>query len=308
MTNPLKWRVGSIMFGLAALACSCTNAESKTAANLYGFVELSKTGASASALFARYKEPWEGTSLQASQEAQATVEAIRPSRRDCADCPEMRAVSLIDGRTLLVAQHELTWLEYLPSVREASCPLPAGKTNIPPDRLPVTHISPLEFECFLDWLSQRSGHSYRLPSSEEWSLFAAPAEGTAFPWGDQWEWGRAAVWEKFDTALLVAKKFSSSDQRFDLPIYAALPPVESFPPDRKGLFDTVGSVAEYTSTTLPPTSTCLKVADAASCSIVVYRGGGVFDELSGEGFLVFQEKTFANAQQPIGFRVVRDLE
>ena len=230
-------------------------------------------------------------------------------QKDCDDCPEMRQISLENGDTILVAIHELTWRDYNRSVEQAQCPLPYRITAIPSSDLPVTHISPLEFSCYLEWLNGRTQGGYRLPTAEEWRAFSKPTAQRKFPWGNELGWDNAVVFEHFDTAPLRRLDVAHSWMGGRTPsTHSFILPVGSFAPNERGLYDVVGNVAEYTSTWEPGPAVCLRVASPEECQVAVILGGGVFDPVAEGGFMAFSSEGFVNLQEPIGFRIVRDVK
>ncbi|GAA4035079.1 formylglycine-generating enzyme family protein [Parerythrobacter jejuensis] len=242
-------------------------------------------------------------------EAPAASSVLGLVEKDCDECPEMRRVTLENGDSILVATHELTWREYNFSVEQSQCPLPSQVASVPSSDLPVTHISPIEFNCYLDWLNGRTQGGYRLPTAEEWRAFAKPAAQRKFPWGEELGWDNAVVFEHFDPAPLRKFNVAHSWVGGRTPsIHSFLLPVGSFAPSERGLYDIVGNVAEYTSTWEPGPPTCLRVASSQECQVAVILGGGVFDLVAEDGFMAFASKRFVNLPQDVGFRIVRNGE
>jgi formylglycine-generating enzyme required for sulfatase activity len=52
---------------------------------------------------------------------------------------------------------------------------------------PVFTLSSKATEAYTNWLSQKTGRAFRLPSEAEWEYSAAGAEGLEFPWGNDFE-------------------------------------------------------------------------------------------------------------------------
>lgn len=94
---------------------------------------------------------------------------------------------------------------------------------------PVVMVSLTDAWAYADWLSERTGETWRLPSEEEWERTARGTDGRAFPWGAE-----------FDATLLNSHDTGPFDTM----------PVGSFPQGASpsGALDTAGHVFEWTST------------------------------------------------------------
>ncbi len=93
---------------------------------------------------------------------------------------------------------------------------------------PVATISEQAATNYAQWLSEKTGRNFRLPTEPEWEYAAGGPEGREFPWGDHFES------EKANTA--------------ELGLYASTPVgmfIEGASPF--GLLDMAGNVEEYTS-------------------------------------------------------------
>jgi formylglycine-generating enzyme required for sulfatase activity len=100
--------------------------------------------------------------------------------------------------------------------------------NSPPDdklQHPVTGVTWYEALAYCEWLTERSGRQYALPSEAQWEKAARGGNGRLYPWGGDWDPSRC-----------------NADQD-------TLTPVDAFPMQSEyGCFDMVGNGREWTAT------------------------------------------------------------
>lgn len=65
---------------------------------------------------------------------------------------------------------------------------PKGQADHPACGVNVHHA-----KAFCEWLSKVTGRTVRLPTDAEWSLAARGPSGHLYPWGNEWEPGRANI-------------------------------------------------------------------------------------------------------------------
>ena len=174
---------------------------------------------------------------------------------------------------------------------------------------PVVCINQHDIESYLNWLSQKTGKSYRLPSEAEWEYAARAGTQTRYFWGDGT--ADACLHANFrDQAYENEAKDGENFECDDGYIYTA--PVGSFRPNAFGLYDMLGNVGQLT----------------ADCWHVDYRGaprdgstwanGRCLDYVARGGSFYYRPKFVEVAYREsvpsflrknwIGFRVARDLE
>ncbi len=232
--------------------------------------------------------------------------------RDCDSCPEMILLengSAIAATLVTRAQFaEFAAETELPG--DESCFIRIAKRwkNTPgkgwsdpgfeqgPDH-PAVCMNWLEATAYTDWLSEKTGQYYRLPTYEESVAATAAGAETAFWWGDDF----AEICDRANAADANFKAAFPEDGRKILTCddgYTYTSPVRAFPPNQLGLHDAVGNVWQWT-------NTCFK----GDCSNAVFRGAS---------WVVPAKNHFRNDGQwadriilrnsAVGFRVLRDAQ
>ena len=91
-------------------------------------------------------------------------------------------------------------------------------------------VSRNDAQAYVNWLSTKTKHTYRLPSEDEWEIAARAGAETNYWWGDSFipnqantGWGGTS-WSNKSTS-----------------------PVNAFKPNRLGIYDTVGNIWQWTS-------------------------------------------------------------
>lgn len=126
-------------------------------------------------------------------------------------------------RAFAVGKHEVTFDEWNACVDDGGCAYKPGDQGWGQGRRPVIAVDFYDAQRYVGWLSRKTGHKYFLPSESEWE-YAARA-GTETPWNT----GDAII---------------TDDANF-LNQFKKTVPVESYPPNAFGLFDTHGNVWEW---------------------------------------------------------------
>lgn len=152
---------------------------------------------------------------------------------------------------------------------------------------PVVRVSWQEAQAFCDWLSDKTGRRFRLPTEDQWEYACRAGTNTPLSYGDldtdfsKFANVSDAKMSEFasdpftvDTPLVKPTKYDDwipKDARFNDGILLSARP-GSFQPNAWGLFDMHGNVAEWTQTDyeLDPNRT---ITDSASVELQVVRGG-----------------------------------
>lgn len=196
--------------------------------------------------------------------------------KDCPACPKL--VRLPYGT--LIGAYPVTRAEYRVFVEETGrtgegCSLRSGTGRSwseqadwsdpgypQADDHPVVCVNWNDAVAYADWLTERTGHNYRLPSLEESARAAAGGASTEFWWGDDY----GAICQHANVADRSFHAKFPEDGRELLACddgYANTAPVTAFPANGYGLHDAAGNVWNWT-------NSCLR----GDCSNAIFRGGG----------------------------------
>jgi formylglycine-generating enzyme required for sulfatase activity len=99
---------------------------------------------------------------------------------------------------------------------------------------PVTGVSKIDAEAYIDWIISKTGMKFRLPNEAEWELAARGPDGRIYPWGNTFDPWRCNTSESMKKGTSQVGFYSPGGDS----IY--------------GLADMVGNVWEWTSSLLKP--------------------------------------------------------
>jgi len=160
-------------------------------------------------------------------------------------------------------------------------------------RRPVVDVNWEEASAYVQWLSQRTGRRYRLPSESEWEYAAAAAQDSFFWWGNEPGKGRAVC-------------FDCGTRWDDL----SSAPVGTFEPNQFGLYDTTGNVMEWVADCYHPNYLGAPVDgspwEEKGCSSRVARGGAFNKPAASMRTTARQSLAPDTRLNALGFRAARD--
>jgi len=137
-----------------------------------------------------------------------------------------------------IGRHPVTNLDYYQFVFQAGHQAPRGWLGIqPPQDLelsPVVNVSWNDALEYCRWLTQRTGHEYRLATEAEWERAARGVDSRIYPWGQDFEPWRCNTIESGKRGVSPVDTYSPSG---DSPC---------------GASDMAGNVWEWTSTQMRP--------------------------------------------------------
>ncbi|MEN9847502.1 MAG: hypothetical protein RL368_242 [Pseudomonadota bacterium] len=134
-----------------------------------------------------------------------------------------------------IGKTEITFDDYDTFAGDTSRPLPDDKGWGRGTR-PVINISWDDANDYTKWLTEQTGHQYRLPSEREWEYAAVAGNfDAAFYWGN-------AIGQNNANCALCGSQFDAQNTA----------PVASFTPNSFGLHDMIGNVLEWTNSCFRP--------------------------------------------------------
>ncbi|MFI1702373.1 SUMF1/EgtB/PvdO family nonheme iron enzyme [Streptomyces bobili] len=181
---------------------------------------------------------------------------------------------------------------------------------------PVVGITKNDAEAFADWMSERTGEKYRLPTEGEWEYAARGGTQTPFFWGEDIE-DAGQYANTYDEDSYAANRFSiigSGEWGHVANVHDGFEytaPVGAFKPNAFGLYDVTGNAREFVADTWID-SQAGATPDASvrygEAPFVVLRGGAWVYQPQNlriayrSGYLSSETRT-----NMFGFRLVREL-
>ncbi|GHJ36886.1 SUMF1/EgtB/PvdO family nonheme iron enzyme [Streptomyces sp. TS71-3] len=151
---------------------------------------------------------------------------------------------------------------------------------------PVAGIQPADADLYAQWLTERTGHPWRLPTEAEWEHAAKGGDGRAYPWGDTFDPGACNTRE--------SGVHTTS-------------PVGAFPAGRSpyGAHDMAGNVEEFVADDYVPYPSGPFVADHLVETMGGYRvaRGGSFSRFGDLARTRRRHGAFPGPLYPVGFRL-----
>ncbi len=190
-----------------------------------------------------------------------------------------------------ISRHETTFDEYEQFRANTGRSRPAD-SGWGRGKRPVINVSWADAVAYASWLSEQTGHTYRLPSEAEWEFVARAGSLSRFSWGN--EVGSANA-NCFDCGSEQGGRLTA--------------PVGAFGANRFGVHDTAGNVREWVQDCITKNYNDAPVDGSAveteGCSARVVRGGG-FGSPSSKLRTSARDSANATARSnDLGFRVVR---
>ncbi|MDT8386136.1 MAG: SUMF1/EgtB/PvdO family nonheme iron enzyme [Thiogranum sp.] len=190
-----------------------------------------------------------------------------------------------------ISRHETTFDEYEQFRKSTGRARPAD-SGWGRGKRPVINVSWVDAVAYARWLSEQTGHTYRLPSEAEWEFVARAGSLSRFSWGNEVGTGKANC---FDCGSEQGGRLTA--------------PVGTFEANSFGVHEMAGNVREWvqdcTTKNYNDAATDGSAVEVEGCSTRVVRGGS-FGSPSNKLRTSARDNADASARSnDLGFRVVR---
>ncbi len=221
-----------------------------------------------------------------------------------------------------VSKNEISFQEYMHFATKAGktpaagCPwLLPGAAPSTARSYPVVCVSKKDAEEYTDWLTEKTGFSYRLPSETEWEYAARGGSETNWYWGNVP--GAACRYENVADAAYAqaAATFTTKLQTFSCDDkFLLVSPVGTYEANPFGLHDVLGNAREWVADCWsnnyrrsPADGSAYKLRDKKTCQEGVQRGGSFVSGPYRSRAAYRLRANVRNRSSLAGFRVVREV-
>jgi uncharacterized protein (TIGR02246 family) len=139
------------------------------------------------------------------------------------------------------------------------------------DSHPAVCVTWNDAQDFVRWLSQRTGHKYRLLTESEWEYAARAGTTTPYPWGSS----ASHDYANYGADECCSGLASGRDQ------WVNTSPVGSFPPNAFGLYDMNGNVLQWVQDCFASSYSGLPTDSSAYETVVQLQMAGRFSAMTG---------------------------
>ncbi|MEY5025648.1 MAG: hypothetical protein RLZZ244_1176 [Verrucomicrobiota bacterium] len=143
----------------------------------------------------------------------------------------------VPNTQIVLSSTECTVEEWDLYLRAAGLQKPVWKWDfVQTPQHPVVEVSWNQAQAFCNWLSEQTGQTWRLPTSQEWHCAAGE---TRFPWGEYYPP------HPEDGNFAIQSDGSKDPQMRGIDGIYGTAPVASYKPNRLGFYDLAGNAAEW---------------------------------------------------------------
>ncbi|GHA70235.1 SUMF1/EgtB/PvdO family nonheme iron enzyme [Cognatilysobacter bugurensis] len=178
------------------------------------------------------------------------------------------------------------------------------------DDLPVVHISAKDAAAYADWLSERTGHAYRLPSEAEFEYALRAGSTGTYPWGNGAPPPGSGNYTGARDVSPSGREWRNAFEGYGDDAWGPAP-VGTYRPNRFGLHDLAGNVAEWVADCWHDSYRRAPSGGDAwvnpGCRLRVVRGGSWASSPQQTRAAWRQSSEADTTNARIGFRVVREI-
>jgi formylglycine-generating enzyme required for sulfatase activity len=178
------------------------------------------------------------------------------------------------------------------------------------DDLPVVHVSVKDATAYAQWLSERSGQRYRLPSEAEFEYALRAGSQTRYPWGDASPPDRSGNYTGGLDVSPSGRRWQNAFPGYGDDSWGPAT-VGSYLPNRYGLHDLAGNVSEWVADCWHESYRRAPADGSAwvnpGCRIRVMRGGSWASSPAQTRSAWRLGNGADNTSARTGFRVVREI-
>ncbi len=227
--------------------------------------------------------------------------------------PRIPPIGILLDYNFWVSKFEITREEYLACFEDNACSsefvdVDAGL----PGRLPISGINMDDAQAYVQWLSRKTGKSYRLLTGTEWEYAARGGATGIYATGKYLKPEQANFFPRCGGGReTIDKCLAQMDASSNHPRTIAQPElVGQYSPNGIGLYDVHGNVAELVSdcivwdASMKPSNP--SVWQDNDCTHAYYRGGYFEYTVMGQRLDVLLWTSFRNHSSALGFRIARD--
>jgi len=209
----------------------------------------------------------------------------------------VRSVAI--SKPFALSRHEITFEEFLKSSK-ATGQRPPNDKRWGKGKRPVIQVSWKQAQQYVEWLSEQTGHRYRLPSEAEWEYAARAGSSSFFHFGNV----ASTEFANFDPST----SFNGSSSGH---FFGKTQEVGTYPANGYDLHDMHGNVAEWVqdcyNESYDGAPSDQRAWESGNCSERVIRGGSYL--ISPKDMRSASRSKFSTSGRYsfVGFRVARDL-
>ena len=184
------------------------------------------------------------------------------------------------------------------------------------DDQPVVCVSYIDAQAYAEWLSEKTGKSYRLPTEAEWEYAARAGTTAVYYWGsdEAKTCGHANV--RSQGAYTISKRQAASDREDGFPCddgYRHSSPAGSFEPNAFGIYDAQGNAWEWVLDCSHKDYAGAPADGSAwldddGCQFAVIRGGSYLNLVERSSTTVRAGRPKVGGATNMGFRIAKGSE